>query len=278
MNLPAITEDIIQAIEDNSLSPATKAAYESDYNHYRLFIGSHGPEKVKQYLLALAAGGFKWNTIKRRLASIYYYNPELELSRKFMKGLRNTLGQHNTAKTLSKQAPPINKASLISITSHLKGRDKALLLIGWVGALRVSELVNIEAEHLTRTEDGYILTLYKSKNIKTGEKQEKFLPYSSDAHLCPVRAIEALNISEGPLFTSRNGNKLTRSNIADMVKKYFGQEYSSHSLRAGFITEAFAMGATTSEVMRQSGHKSISSLMLYDRNQVTRANAVSKLL
>ena len=262
MNLPVINQDVIQAIEENSLSPATKAAYESDYSHYRLFIGNHRPEKVKQYLYALAATGYKWSSIKRRLASIYHHHPELELSRKFMKGLRNTLCNHNTAKTLSKQAPPISKAHLTSITSNLKGRDKALLLIGWVGALRVSELVNIEAEHLTRTEDGFILTLYKSKNIKTGEKQEKFLPYSSNTNLCPVRAIEALKISEGPLFTSKNGNKLTRSNIADMVKKYFGQEYSSHSLRAGFITEAFAMGATTSEVMRQSGHKSISSLML----------------
>jgi len=66
--------------------------------------------------------------------------------------------------------------------------------------------------------------------------------------------------------------------IQKLIPQLFGPEYSSHSLRAGFITEAFTKGASTSQVMAQSGHKSVSSLMLYDRSDLLENNAVTAVV
>ena len=98
---------------------------------------------------------------------------------------------------IAKLAAPISKELLLTAIGGLSNtekakRDKAILLLGWVGALRVSEIVNIKAEDLERNQEGFILKLYTSKNIKAGDSQQKFFPYSSDINLSPVRAIEAL--------------------------------------------------------------------------------------
>ena len=182
---------------------------------------------------------------------------------------------------------------LIRWDSGRKGlRDKALLLVGFFGALRRSELVGLNVEDIEFVPEGAILTIRKSKTDQEGRGREVAIGYATRADLCPVRALQSyiatLGRNTGPLFVSLHKSQYTQKRryayaVALIVKDYADRlgldprRFGGHSLRAGFATTAALLGATEDEIALQTGHKSMTVLRgyirrasLFERNAMTR--------
>ncbi len=183
-----------------------------------------------------------------------------------MKGIRNVHGKPPVQKT------PILlsdlKEMVMACKDDLKGkRDKALLLLGFAGAFRRQELVNIKLEDLKFTRDGIEITLNKCKTDQQGRGQIVPIPYGSSLCTCPVRAIqdwiESAKLTEGYLFLHFNTSgravktQLSAGSVAILIKtnpylKGIEKDFSGHSLRAGFCTTAAMKGVQEHSIMRQS--------------------------
>jgi integrase len=184
---------------------------------------------------------------------------------------------------------------LDALDDDLQGcRDRALLLAGFAGGFRRSELAALDIEDVSETEDGLILRVRRSKTDPEGQGTAVALPYGSAAATCPVRSyrawIDRARITEGPAFrgVDRYGRvgtgRLNPGSIARIVKRAAAaagldpQAYAGHSLRAGFATQAFLNGVTEVAIMRQTRHKSLNTLRKYIRDRsLFRDNPAAKL-
>lgn len=254
------------------------------------------PQTIALYISALADGR-KTSTIQRRLSAISqvhqvrgYDSPtKNEMVRSVLKGIRRTLG-----------VAPAEKAPLMtsdlremvgSLPDTLIGkRDRALLLLGFAGAFRRSELVGLNVEDLEFTPDGLIVLLRRSKTDQEGVGRKIGIPLLPTSDTCPVRAIHewlaASGISSGPLFRPvTQGGVLVASRLSDRavavtVKKRLPSgrdtsKFAGHSLRAGFVTSAAAGGASVKAIMNQTGHRSLETVMRYMRDaSLFRGNAL----
>ncbi|WP_193354128.1 site-specific integrase [Candidatus Protochlamydia amoebophila] len=172
-------------------------------------------------------------------------------------------------------------------------RDKALLLLGFVGAFRRSELVSLTINDIKFVREGLQITLRKSKTDQEGKGRVIAIPYGSNILTCPVRALnDWLNcskISEGPLFRpiNRHGQimdkALTSKSVALIIKRNKHLEkqkhsFSGHSLRAGFATTAAISGVPEHLMMKQTGHKSSDTIRRYIRlGNMWTENTVTKI-
>jgi len=195
---------------------------------------------------------------------------------------------------------PLTVADVRAITAgHLpagvKGaRDRALLLVGFAGGLRRSELVGIDVEHVAFVGEGVVITLPRSKTDQDGAGRPVAIPFGTHKDTCPVRALQtwiaAAGIEAGPVFrpVNRHGqigsDRLTGRAVALVVKHYAAalgrdaDDFAGHSLRAGFATAAARGGASERDIMRQTGHKSAAMVRRYIRDgNLFRANAAGAL-
>lgn len=162
-------------------------------------------------------------------------------------------------------------------------RDAALLLVGFVGGFRRSELAALDVEDIQWHERGAIVTLRRSKTNAAGRLEVKAIPYLSPA-TCPARHLraylEAARIDSGAVFRAvgRDGwslrsERLSGGSVARVVKKLAAAagldatHYSGHSLRSGFLTTANRGRASTASMMRQTGHRRIETALEYIRNR-----------
>ena len=192
------------------------------------------------------------------------------------------------------QAPAFTLAAFkrvvkgIDATTLAGRRDRVILLLGFTGAFRRSELTALNIEDLAFSEEGITVTVVKSKTNQLGAAEEKAIFYSPDPKLCPVRTLQnwlgALARTTGPLFVSlRKNEQLTERRLTDqrlnlVVKHYLGARFSAHSLRASFVTIAKLAGADDSEVMNQTKHKNSEMIRRYTRlDNVQQHNAAQKL-
>ncbi|MDC3424559.1 site-specific integrase [Aquibacillus sp. 3ASR75-11] len=157
-------------------------------------------------------------------------------------------------------------------------RNRALLVIGWAGALRRSELVSLNIEDISKTRDGLILHLNRSKTDQKGEGHDVALPFGSNPLTCPFRSFEdwisASGLIEGPVFRrmDRHGNimdRLSAQSVRLIVKKCCEEvgldpkRYGAHSLRSGFCSQAARFGKAEHQIMKQTRHKRSDSLKRY---------------
>jgi integrase len=161
-------------------------------------------------------------------------------------------------------------------------RDRALLLFGFAGAMRRSELVVLDVAHLKVSEEGFIVTIAKSKTDQEGQGQTIAIPRVSDSPYCPVQAVinwmAMAGIEQDALFRRvTKGNKLildrlTDQSVARIIKKLaaraglIASQYAGHSLRSGFLTSAAQQRASIFKVQAQSRHKSLDVLSGYVRS------------
>lgn len=280
----------------------TQRAYKADLNDFKDWCQMNGQayfpvsaETLAAYVSHLA-DKCKWATINRRLAAIsklhMIQNVEAPtrniLFRTVMEGIKRSKGIRQ------KQAPAfkLNNLKLIlkdlDTESNSKLRDKALLLLGFTGAFRRSELVALNLKDLTFSEEGLIISMHKSKTNQYQNHEEKAIFYSPESALCPIRTLrkwmERLGEKSDALFVRvRKGDRITTDRLTDktvndLVKIYFGEEFSAHSLRASFITIAKLNGADDSEIMRQSKHKTSAMIQRYTRiEDIKKHNAAMKL-
>lgn len=272
----------------------TKKAYTSDWRDFTAWAERHGyesmpadPAVVALYITDLASR-LKPSTISRRLAAISVAHKRAGHPtptghadvRALSTGIRRTLG------SAQREASPLSMGDLRATLAHLPDtligrRDRALLLTGFVGALRRSELVAIDVDDLQQRDEGFVLTLHRSKTDQEGVGRQVALPYGHDHHTCPVRAIgawrDAAGIEDGALFRAVDrhgrvgGEQLHPGSVNLIVKAAVAgarldpTQFSGHSLRAGFCTAAAAAGASERAIATQTGHRSMNVLRGYIR-------------
>ena len=299
--------DKARAYAEQSTADNTKRAYSADWQHFTAWCEVHRlpslPADVATLCAYLAdcADTFKLSTIERRMASIGkahrlagHPDPtKTEQTHLVMKGIRRTLGRAQTQKAPATVEPL--RAMLGTLDTSRAGlRDRALLLLGFAGAFRRSELVGLDVADLRFVAGGVEVTVRRSKTDQEGEGTTKGIPLGSNSATCPVRALRAwLAASElvsGALFRpiDRHGNikpeRLSSAAVARIVKRCAGaagldaEAYAGHSLRAGLATAAAAAGVNRSAIKRQTGHKSDAMLDRYIRQgSVFIDNAASKI-
>lgn len=288
---------------------ATLRAYRSDWRHFENWCQAHGfpvlpssPETVALYL-ADFGGRQAAATLTRRLTSINKVHraaghPAPALMEHLavgetLKGIRRTHGTEQNPKQ------PLFTKDLRAMVDRLPQtilglRDRALLLIGFSGAFRRSELVNVRLEDVTETEEGLVIRVRRSKTDQEGKGRQVAIPYGSSPDTCPLRAwrkwMETAQITSGPLFRriDRHGHvnhrALHRDSVGAIVKRAAERAgldpdlYAGHSLRAGLCTQAYVNGARELDIMRQTGHKSLETVRKYIRGRgLFRDNPAAKL-
>jgi site-specific recombinase XerD len=278
-----------------SKSPATIKAYAAGWRDFLSFCEQReasplpaSEQTVAAYLAALADGGAKAATIARRLVVISQAHRAADLSspttsslvRRTHAGIRRSIG---TAQ-LGKAPALVDELKLMLKTlpdTRVGLRDRALLLLGFAGAFRRSELVSLDVSDLEFLQAGLIVTLRKSKTDQEGKSRRLGIPYGSSDNTCPVRALrswlEAARIGQGPVFRSLDRfqrvqpKRLSAERVALIVKRRAKEagldpaRYAGHSLRAGLATSAAAAGASERVIMSQTGHRSADMVRLYIR-------------
>jgi site-specific recombinase XerD len=274
-------------------SPATRRAYRSDFAGFTAWCGARGlvalpasADTVAAWLAALATGGAKASTIGRKAAAIRYahklagHEPPtgLEAVKAVMRGIRREIG---TAAAQKSPATADRIADIVrAIPDTLIGkRDRALLLLGFAGAFRRSELVALTVADLIDAEGGLRVVIRHSKTDQEGQGQEIAIPHGS--RLRPVEAVRAwlaaAGITDGPVFRpiAKGGRvaamALSGRSVAEIVKHHAERAgldpaaYAGHSLRSGFITTGAENGASVFKLMEVSRHKSVDTLRGYVR-------------
>jgi integrase len=160
-------------------------------------------------------------------------------------------------------------------------RDRALLLLGFAGALRRSELVALDVAHLELSDDGFVVTIAKSKTNQEAQGQTIAIPRVPDSPYCPVQAVREwmaiAGIEQEALFRRVTKSKkltqdrLTDQSVARVIKRLasraglIASQYAAHSLRSGFLTGAAEQRASIFKMQAQSRHKSLDLLSGYVR-------------
>ena len=279
----------------------TRKAYRSDIAQlndwlHRNQLGSLpiSPATLATYL-SDQASDHKWASVTRRLAAIrkwhqLHQHPDPgrdEAVAVVLEGIKRTIGiEPQQAQAFEM---PDYKESIRLIPDTPTGlRDRALLLVGFAGAFRRSELVSLTIEGIQFTRKGAILSYQGSKTNQYGQTEYKALFFSPDETTCPVRALQVyvdlLDRKSGPLFVRiRKGERLTMDRLSDKqvdrtTKQYLGTAYSAHSLRASFVTIAKRNGADDLKIMRQTKHRTRTMIDRYTRiQQVDEHNAALEL-
>ena len=279
----------VLALVQASTAKTTRRAYDSDLRHFADWGGSlpATPGDVARYL-ADHASYLSVATLARRLVAIGqahtvrgFANPATtDLVRLTMRGVRRTYGRPQ------RRAAALTTEDVLLITSLLGNalvdlRDRALMLVGFAGALRRSELVAIHYDSLRWTVHGLVITIPRSKSDQEGRGREVVVPYGRTS-TCPVKALRdwlfVSGITDGPVFRSMHkggrvgAKRLSANAVAEIVKRLANAagldsaRYSGHSLRAGFVTSAAAMGMPTWRIKAQTGHTTDAMVSRYIRS------------
>ena len=291
----------------HSKAENTLRGYRTDWRDFCAWCESHAlcplpaaPETVAGYI-AECAGRLKVGTIQRRLNAIAEAHKATGLDsptsaglvRNTLKGIRRTLGTASAQKspTLTDDIRAMVEATGAGL---IGARDRALILLGFAGAFRRSELVGLDIADCVFGKDGLTVTLRRSKTDQDGAGRKVGIPYGSNPETCPVRTVqtwlEQANADAGPLFRSINrhgqvaAGRLSGIDVARIVKKLAERaeldaaKYAGHSLRAGHATSAAIAGASERSIMNQTGHRSVQMVRRYIRDSsLFRDNSAGKL-
>ena len=295
----------------NSKANNTLRAYKSDFKDFGAFCAKHGlsslpsePKTVSIYLTHLSKNS-KISTIRRRLVSISMVH-KLKghyLDTKHPIITENLLGIKRVKGSIQKGKKPILINHLKSIVNVIdeqkceeikKLRDKSIILIGFGGGFRRTELISIDHEDLEFVAEGLKINIRKSKTDQLGEGMMKGLPYFSNEIYCPVTTLkkwlEVSKIKSGPIFRRfSKGSLLTEKRLTDqsvvlLMKEYLNlagienKNFAGHSLRAGFATVAAESGADERSIMAMTGHKTTQMVRRYIREaNLFKNNALNKI-
>jgi len=276
----------------------TLRAYKADYKDFASFCIKNGfrpmpsePKIITLYLTHLSKKS-KYSTLKRRLASIsvihklsgHYIDVKHPMITENLMGIKRILGSYQKAK----KPILVNDLKLIinavdkekNELNRLKNR--ALILIGFAGGFRRSELVAIFYEDLDFVPEGLKIFVKRSKTDQSGEGMTKGIPYFTNPEYCPVvslkKWIEKSKIKSGKIFD------MSDKSVALTIKKYTAiagldpNKYSGHSLRSGFATSTAELGAEERSIMAMTGHKTTQMVRRYIQEaNLFKNNALNKI-
>jgi site-specific recombinase XerD len=293
---PAIPLETVDRTRDNQTKSAhTRRAYRADWRHFTEWCETRSrqplpaaPETLVDYLTDLA-GTYKVSSINRRLCAISQTHQAAEqvnpaaapTVRALMAGLRRS----KVTAPASKR--PVLLSELRKMITTLPDtpcglRNRALLLVGFAGAFRRSELVALDWADIVFGAEGLTITLRGSASDSASWGRKVSIPFGSRTQQCPVQSLaawrEAAGTSSGPVFCpiDRQGKigagRLSDKAVARIVKRAAGLAgldpnlYAGHSLRSGLATAAAMGGASERSIMDQTGHRSIATVRRYIRD------------
>ena len=282
----------------SSKASNTLRAYKADFKDFALFCQQNGlksmpsePKIITLYLTHISKYS-KFSTLKRRLASIsvvhklngHYLDTKHPIITENLLGIRRVKGTYQKAK----KPILINDLKLIinvinqDKDSKNKLKNKALVLVGFAGGFRRSELVSVLCEDVEFVDEGVKIFVRRSKTDQSGEGMTKGIPYFSNPEYCPVISlkdwIEESGIKSGKIFS------MSDKNVALIIKKYTAlagldqSKYSGHSLRSGFATSTAELGAEERSIMAMTGHKTTQMVRRYIKEaNLFKNNALNKI-
>ena len=282
----------------NSKAHNTLRAYHADFKDFSAFCAKNGlnslpsePKIIAIYLTHLSSFS-KYSTLKRRLASInvihklkgHYIDIKHPIITENLMGIKRKMGVKQTAK---KPLLINDLKSIIKVIDEEKNnskrlQNKALLLIGFSGGFRRSELVSIEYDDLDFVTEGVKIIVRRSKTDQTGLGMTKAIPYFDNKDYCPVTSlknwINFSKINNGKIFN------ISDKTVALTIKKYAllagldHSRYAGHSLRSGFATSTAETGADERSIMAMTGHKTTQMVRRYiQESNLFKNNALNKL-
>ena len=283
----------------NSKANNTVRAYESDFKDFSLFCVKNGfkylptePKILSLYLTHLSKTS-KFSTLKRRIASIkvihkmkgHYLDANHPIIMENLLGIKRVNGAYQKPK----KPLLINNLKLIIKVLDEKEknekkriRNKSLILLGFSGGFRRSELVNLDYDDLEFVDEGLKIFIKKSKTDQAGIGSIKAIPYFSNKEYCPVIKIKDWirysNIAEGKIYN------ISDKSVSLTIKKYASLAgldpnlYGGHSLRSGFATSAAEAGAEERNIMAMTGHKTTQMVRRYIQEaNLFKNNALNKI-
>ena len=296
----------------SSKATNTIRAYRSDFIDFGAFCARLGlnslptePKIISLYLTYLSKNESKMSTLRRRLVSIsmihklkgHYLDTKHPVIMENLHGIKRVKGTIQ----IGKKPLLINHLkSIINIINEQKFedikkiRDKTIILVGFAGGFRRSELTSVDFEDLEFVPEGVKIFIKRSKTDQYGEGMVKGLPYFNNEKYCPVihlkEWLKISKISTGPIFRkfykgfSLDENRLTDQSVALLIKEYLNlagidsNNYSGHSLRSGFATVSAEFGADERSIMAMTGHKTTQMVRRYIREaNLFKNNALNKI-
>ena len=280
-----------------SKSKNTVRAYKSDFNDFVLFCSKHGmqsmpsnPKIVSLYLTHLSKKT-KYSTLKRRLASInvmhkykgHYLDTKHPIIVENILGIKRQIGVYQKAKKpllFNELKCIIEQINQSKETNFKKQRDKTLILVGFAGGFRRSELVALLRDDVEFVNEGVKIFVKKSKSDQSGEGMIKAIPSFKYKDYCPVENLKLW------MFENRKDLifPLSDKTVALIIKKYAllagfdEKKYAGHSLRSGFATTTAEYGANERNIMAMTGHKSVDMVRRYIKEaDLFKNNALNKI-
>ena len=299
----------------SSKAPNTLRAYKADFKDFSSFCLKNGlnsmptePKILSLYLTHLSASS-KFSTLKRRIASIsvlhkmkgHYLDTKHPIIMENLHGIKRVKGSNQKAKKpilINDLKQIINVIDQYLSNNELgeedcivsaspkkirnKIRDKAIILVGFSGGFRRSELVNIGHDDIEFVSEGVKIFIKRSKTDQSGEGMIKAIPYFDNKIFCPVLAlknwINNCDNKSGKIFP------ISDKNVALIIKKYASlagldsNRYGGHSLRSGFATSAAESGAEERNIMTMTGHKTTQMVRRYIQEaNLFKNNALNKI-
>jgi site-specific recombinase XerD len=283
----------------NSKASNTIRAYRADIADFIGFCNQHNlkflpadPNTVSLYLTHLSKTS-KFSTLKRRLASIsmyhkikgHYLDTKHPIISENLLGIKRIKGSIQ----IGKKPILINDLKLIidsinkdKISEFEKLKNKALILIGFAGGFRRSELVGLLIDDIDFVKEGIKIMIRRSKTDQSGEGFVKGIPYFNNPEYCPV-----INLRNYMKEMKESGTKLFNicdKSVALKIKKYAKlagldqNRYAGHSLRSGFATSTAEMGAEERSIMAMTGHKTTQMVRRYIKEaNLFKNNALNKI-
>jgi len=301
-SLPAVTH---QRYIEAATSENTRRTYRSAIRHFEHWGGLLPADEpmVISYLLD-HADSLNPRTLSLRLTALRQWHnlqrfPDPTAGADIRKTLKGIERLHGKPKQKAKVFNLDHLESMIVNLNESDGlkatRDRALLLVGFFGAFRRSELAALDVKDLHWETEGLIITLPRSKTDQTGEGKSRAMPYG-DELLCPVSSLrqwlDLSGIDQGRVFRSisrwgaLNKNSLNPASVNLILKSVaenacmdFVPEFSSHSLRRSLATNAHRAGASFESIKRQGGWSHDGTVWEYiDEAKIFEDNAVTSLL
>ena len=295
-DLPAVLADEYRAA---AFSPNTRRAYQADLNDFLAWLRERGvdrpgPSDVAGYLASLPRRGLKVSTVRRRAATlgkVFGFSVRRDpLTGPVLSGIERTHGVREDGKDallledLRRILP--DGDDLLAV------RDRALLLLGFAGGFRRSELAALQLADLQFREEGLVVLVRRGKTDPEGAGRKVGIPFGAHEETCPVRALRAWLdagvIRTGAVFRRvygrHAGQELEPQAVWCVTRRLCAKagldpkRFGAHSLRAGMVTQAIRGGASDHAIMAQTGHRSSDMVRRYRREtDIFQDNAGGKL-
>lgn len=274
---------------EKKYSSHTVLAYQNDINSFLVFIQEEmqcednkevNYTMIRSWIVSLVDKGLNNKSINRKISSLKsYYKFLLKTGQIKI----HPLAKHKSLKTAKILQVPFSETEINAVIMGFEFgndfesiRNKAIVELFYATGMRKSELIQLKLHDID----------YHQQTVKVLGKRNKerlipLIPSSLDTikiYLDKRKNVENA-LSEGYLFLSKNGVKISQTLVYRIINNYFSQvstkvKKSPHILRHSFATHLLNQGADLNAVKELLGHSSLASTQVYTSNSIAELKKV----